>query len=281
MTPTIIRASSLSGHPDCPRRSAAKIFRSDIRAAGFDLHSLPSSVGAPVGSGVHGGVFVTLAEKAETGIMSPEDVATDAALDVLRQRIADEGAMFDKETPTLNDAEQQVVRMVKVYRAQVAPNIHPVTVEQRLEAAVSPGIVLSGQSDLVAWEPNAVDDLKTGKMKSRHAAQLGAYALLNRSHGIPIATARTTFIQRVALAKPQPPAEVEEYDVGACETAAVAILRQIAAEICLFRDGDPTANVLPGDPWAFPANPSSKLCSSKWCPAWGTDFCREHAPAKE
>jgi hypothetical protein len=33
---------------------------------------------------------------------------------------------------------------------------------------------------------------------------------------------------------------------------------------------------LPGDPWAFAANPSSMLCSAKFCPAYGSDFCTEH-----
>jgi hypothetical protein len=51
--------------------------------------------------------------------------------------------------------------------------------------------------------------------------------------------------------------------------------------LTLFRQGDPGRYLLPGDPWAFPANPGSKLCSAKWCPAWGTTFCREHQPSKD
>ena len=27
---------------------------------------------------------------------------------------------------------------------------------------------------------------------------------------------------------------------------------------------------------AFRANPASSLCSRRWCPAWGSDFCRAH-----
>lgn len=42
----VIRASSLSGYADCPRRSAARMFRREIIAAGFDLRETPPGIGA-------------------------------------------------------------------------------------------------------------------------------------------------------------------------------------------------------------------------------------------
>ena len=69
--------------------------------------------------------------------------------------------------------------------------------------------------------------------------------------------------------------------VAQAETAASNILRHIAGDLETFRNGDPVRRILPGDPWAFQANPSSILCSPKYCPAFGTTFCHEGDPAKE
>ena len=74
----------------------------------------------------------------------------------------------------------------------------------------------------------------------------------------------------------QPPAETHLHDVTGAEVAAMAVLRRIDADIRAFRFGDPERGVAPGEPWAFLANPMSKLCSDRWCPAWGTSWCREH-----
>jgi hypothetical protein len=66
------------------------------------------------------------------------------------------------------------------------------------------------------------------------------------------------------------------HDIGAAEVAAVSVLRHIAADIKVFREGDAERGILPGDPWAFQANPSSILCSAKFCPSHGSNFCVEH-----
>lgn len=278
--PTVVRSSSLSGYPDCPRRAAAKLFPREIAAAGFDLRDLPSNVGAAVGTGVHAAAALILKEKAATGSLPPVDVATDAAIEELR-RAAEPGITYDRETPALNEAEQQAKRMVLVYRHQIAPDVQPLIVEERLEAQVTPDIILSGQSDVIAREPGRIRDLKGGKTMGCHAPQIGSYSLLARSNGIEVTEACVDWIQRVPLKKPQPDAAVHRYDVATAETAAVNVLRHIEGDLTTFRHGDPERHLLPGDPWAFVANPSSKLCSAKWCPAWGTSFCREHAAIEE
>ncbi|AWJ85143.1 hypothetical protein TSH58p_17410 [Azospirillum sp. TSH58] len=273
--PTIVRSSSLSGYPDCPRRSAAKLFRREVLAAGYRLRELPNGIGAAVGTAVHAGAAVILQEKAKTGGLPPISTATDAAIDSLRTTAA-KGIGYDRETPALNEAEQQAERMVRVYRAQIAPDIQPLIVEERLEAQVTADIILSGQSDVIAREPGRVRDLKTGKARSNHKPQLGSYSLLARSNGIDVTEACEDFIQRAPLKKPQPDAQIIKHDLAAAETAAIAVLRHIEDDLKSFRLGNPSVGVLPGDAWAFPANPNSKLCSAKWCPAHGTSFCREH-----
>lgn len=271
---TIIRSSSLSGYADCPRRGATKLFRKEIEAAGFALREIPNNIGAAVGTGVHAGAALILLEKAATGTLPPESTATDAAVEALREQAA-QGITYDRETPALNEAEQQAVRMVGVYRVQIAPAVEPLKVEERMEAQVTPDIVLSGQSDVIAREPGRIRDLKGGKSVGNHGPQIGSYSLLARSNGIDITEGVVDWIPRVPIKKPQPNAQTFRYDIAAAETAAVNVLRHIEGDVATFRAGDQDRGLLPGDPWAFLANPSSKLCSAKWCPAHGTAFCCE------
>ncbi|MCA1973666.1 MAG: PD-(D/E)XK nuclease family protein [Caenispirillum sp.] len=272
---TVIRASSLPAYTDCPRRAAARMFRAEIMAAGYQLAEPTQGVAAAIGSAVHAGAAVLLREKAQSGSLPPVDDALDAAVELLVERSA-EGLSFDRDTPTRNDAEKQAIRMTRAYAQDIAPEIEPLMVEDRLEAAYSAEIVLSGQADVIAREPGRVRDLKTGARRGHHKPQIGAYALLARTAGLQITEAAEDFIQRVPLKHDQPPGATYRHDLAAAESAAVAVLRHIEGDLLTFREGDPARRLLPGDPWAFSANPNSKLCSAKWCPAFGTDFCREH-----
>lgn len=271
-----IRASSLSGHPDCGRRSAARVFSPIVRAMGYVLREMPSSIGASVGTGVHAGAALTLQHKAEHGTLGPADAAIDCAVDTLRAEISD-GIIYDRETPEMNTAERQVIRMTECYRAQVAPQIQPLRIEEQLEAEVRPGLVLTGRADAIAREPGTIRDLKTGKRMGNHNPQIGAYSMLARSTGIDINSAAIDHVQRTSIKKPQPDAVTLRLRVADAEIAAVRIINQMASELDAFMNGRPEQGLLPGDPWAFTANPQSMLCSAKWCPAHGTSFCREHA----
>lgn len=282
-TVTVIRASSLSGYADCPRRTAARIFRDDVTAAGFTLRENPRGIGAAIGTSVHRAASIMLLEKAKTGDLPPHTETSDAAVETLRDECAP-GIMYDSKSGTARtyqEAEQHVLRMSGVYRSQVAPHIQPLIIEERLEAQVTPSLALSGQMDVIAREPGRVRDLKTGAKLGRHKPQIGAYSLLARSNGIDIQEGAVDFIQRSALSKPPKDAVVEKYDIAQVENAAVHVIRHMERDITTFREGDAARGLLPGDPWSFLANPSSMLCSAKWCEAFGSDFCREHAAIKE
>ena len=275
----MIRASSLNGWADCPRRSAARIFRKEIEAAGYKLRETPRSIAASVGTSVHRGVAVELGEKATAGKLPPVSVPTDAAVDELAEQLAQGMVAFDGErgvTQTAAQAERQVVNMVGAYHRTIAPQVQPIRIERRLEAEIEPGFVLSGQSDLVAREPQSVRDLKTGTRSPPSVApQLGAYSLLNQSHHLSIDSASVDFVQRVRVSKAQPDPVSTKVKLAHAETAATMILSHIIKAIETFRHGDAERRIPPGDPWSFPANPSSVLCSAKWCPAHGTEFCHE------
>jgi len=280
---TILRVSSLAGWTDCERRSAARLFRREIQAAGFRLRSTPRGIAAAIGSSVHAGAAAELGEKATSGTLPPATVSTDAAVELLHETLRQGEIAFEGprgHTHNARDAEQQVVKMATAYHQTIAPLVQPVRVEIRLEAEIAPGLILSGQPDVVAYEPNAVRDLKTGaRPPASVAPQIGGYSLLNRSHGLSIEQGHIDFVQRVSTTKAQPRPTTQAVELQYAETAAVSIIKRIAAGIRTFREGDPANGVRPGDVWSFTANPSSSLCAAKYCPAYGQrgdrSFCNE------
>jgi len=274
--PTDIRASSLPAFPDCPRRWAARTIGKEIEAAGFELaRYMPPSIGASVGTATHGGAAFIMTEKMKSGQLGNQTEAEQKALEDF-DTAAKTGVLWDEATPNLNDAQKQVVRMVKVFRNTIAEQIHPIAVERRLEARVGEGFVLSGQSDMQTLEPGRIRDLKTGRFPRSHYAQLGAYSILARTahpeH--PTSEVCVDFIQRVAIAKPQPETKTEFYDQAVAEQAAVNTIRHMQADITEFRRRVEEGDAPPEH--TFLANPGSMLCSKKWCPAHSTSFCREH-----
>lgn len=277
---TVIRVSTLNSYPDCERRGATRLFRREIVAAGFKLRRLARGIGAIVGTAVHKAGAIELAEKAKSGKLPPVTVPIDAGRDAITEDLKQGSIQFDTPqgaTPNARDALAQVIAMSRAYHEHVAPDVTPiVTIEERLEAEVEPGLVLSGQPDLVCREPGSIRDTKTGtRAPGSFAAQLGGYSLLVRSHGLDVTAASIDFLQRVRRTKPQPAPISKRAVIAHAETAAANILRHIAADIQTFREGDPSRGIQPGDPWSFSANPASILCSEKYCPAHGTEFCHE------
>jgi hypothetical protein len=274
--PVIVRASSTSNYPDCKRRCAAQMFPHDVKGAGYTLKQLPKSIGAHIGSGVHAGAAAMLKEKARTGKVGPAPQAVEIAIGEMRRRAEEDGVLYDDEAPNANGAESQVYRMTMSYRTHVAPRVQPIAIEERLECQVNDRLILSGQSDLIAREPGAVRDLKTGKMMGYHLPQLGSYSLLSRAHrDISIDRAFIDYVPRAPLSKPQPIPVSHEFDVATAEQVTAAIISEIDRDLVTFRHGDPERRLVPGDPRAFVANPNSRLCSAKWCGAFGSDFCPE------
>lgn len=261
----VVRASSTSGFPDCERRWAARHLPSLVKDAGYDLRELPSSIGAAIGSGTHSAVAFDLRHKMEHGELAPFDEVEDRGVTELKQRIEDEGVIWDNISTDLSDAQLQVRRLSRTYRQQVGQYIKPIAVERRLEARHSSGLIASGQSDVNVIEPNALDDTKTGKSRSANHAQYGIYTRLLRSHGFIVDVLRERYIPTVSLKREQPPVETIEYDIATCEQQAESVMRRIDRGVQEFNET--------GDCETWLANPSSYLCSPKSCPAHGTSFC--------
>jgi hypothetical protein len=284
LQPTVLRCSSLAGWTDCERRSAARLFWREIVRAGYRLRSTGRSIGALIGTAVHKAAAVTLDEKAASGSLPSVTVATDCAHETLRDEMLRAGEIIYDGTRgvshSMKDAQHQVVTMSAAYHRVVAPSVRPLAVERRLEAEVSPDLILSGSPDLVAIEPGQVRDLKTGVRPPSAGPQLGGYSLLISANRLTdIQSASIDFVQRVRTNKAQPDPVVRPVELAYAETAAISIIRRIATGITVFRNGDAARNIRPNDSWAFTANPSSVLCSAKYCPCYGqrgpTSFCNE------
>ncbi|OFX12419.1 MAG: hypothetical protein A2516_10030 [Alphaproteobacteria bacterium RIFOXYD12_FULL_60_8] len=266
--PLVVRASSLTGYPDCPRRWAARHLAPEVKAQGYDLHHCPTSVGAVVGTATHAGATTLLTAKMRFGVATKGDQseAVDRGETALHEEVAQTDCLWDATTASYPVAQSQVARQIRVYADKALPALNPIAVEERLDAAFSPEITLSGQVDLA--EDSVVDDLKTGTTQRANHAQYGAYALLRRSHGFVIEHIKETFVQRVSLKKTQPDPVLTTHPVATCEQAALAVLKAIERDVLAFRGSK--------DPWAFLPNPGSTLCSPTYCPAHGAAWCLAH-----
>lgn len=270
---TVIRPSSLSSWPDCPRRGAAGAYAREIVAAGWVLRVLPHNVAASVGTATHTATAVMLEEKMAgrygLGTVSAAEQAGVEAFD----EIVREGLTWDATSPNADTAEKQIVRMARTYATHLVPVIEPIAVEERLEVDAGDGFILSGQSDAMAREPGRVRDTKTGTISRVHSGQLGAYAIIQHSHGRDVRGATVDFIQRVSVKKDQPPPVVSEYGIDEIVAVAASRIERVKAEVTEFRRRLETGDAPPE--FAFDSNPMSMLCSEKFCPAFGTKWCAE------
>lgn len=282
----VIRCSSTTTYPGCPRRWAAHNLSREIRNAGYALRDTQNGIGAAVGISVHAAARAMNDENAATGKLPSASTATDIAVSTVKEEIA-RGVEYDQTTTrTANEAEQQVARMALSYRWDIAPTINAIAIEARFEAQIpwsTQNIILSGQPDIVAREPGKIDDLKTGARMGWHLCQIGAYSLVVRANQIAeIEEGQITWIPRVSVKKPQPAPTTHRQSIAKAETVATNILRAIDDAVRVWREGDEARGVLPGDPAAFMANPTSQLCNPKYCRAhsagangWCTEWSAE------
>lgn len=266
-----IRASSLSDYLDCPRRAAIKMFRSNVEQAGYKPRQLENNIAAAIGTATHSGATWSLEEKMKSGELGNRAESEHRALESLKHE-QEAGVVYDQTSPDINTAQKQVVRQLNSYRVHIAHLIEPSSVEERLEGQATPSISMTGQCDIsenLMTGGIGIRDIKTGTKEKYHGAQLGAYSLLGRAHGKDVKAMNVDYIERVAIGKEQPAPVVIPYSVADTENLTWNILRAVERDYGLFAAS--------GNPETFLPNPSSVLCSAKYCPAFGTEFCKHHA----
>lgn len=264
-----IRCSSLPTYADCARRMVGRSFDWLVQDAGFKLREIGANIGSATGTATHAAAAYMLQEKIDNGGLGNVTEMEQIGVQSLEESIK-YGVAWDATTPNLDIGTKQVIRQSRVYRGQVAPKLTPINVEVRLEASTPSGNVLSGQTDNISEAVGtALHDLKTGVKARANMLQYGLYALLRAAHRLPTDAIVEDYIKRVGYHKEQPDAQRIEYPVDEAKRTASFVLKRLEDDLGEFQQT--------GNPLVFMANPASMLCSEKWCSAWGTKFCTEHA----
>lgn len=272
--PERIRASSLSGWFNCARMSAAKSHKRILVSKGFtDLNYSKGSknVGNVSGTAGHAGFTAALERVIDGNDFDPNTVYT-AASENLKANVND--MEWDATTPEshgLSGADFQLRRMLDAYMP-IAATLKPARVEMELVMPLDTDFEFKGELDILETD-GTVRDMKFGKNSYPYEAQLGGYSMLLKKHGYEPTRLLVDHTKRTARSKPQPPTVVTEIDMNTAETAADRTAYAIMEQITAFKET--------GDPWSFPANPSTFLCSKTWCPAHSTSFCDLGRPAKD
>lgn len=259
---TVIRASSLPSYADCSRRMIANMLFDEIRSMSFDLRSTSNNIGSALGSSTHEAAAYSLNSKIYNNDLGNESKAVDIAIETFKAIQSEEGIVYDDLTPNQGSAELQLVQNVRAYRKNIAPLIEPIEVEIRLQVDIGDDFILSGQFDVK--EIDTLRDLKTGAVARANIHQYGAYTILCFAHQKTVNRIIEDYLPR----KKNPEPEFYEYSPIIATNASKAILKRIKNEVQNFREN--------GEPTNFLANPGSMLCGEKYCPAWGTKFCKEH-----
>ena len=269
---TLVRASSLTQYPNCGLKWGTEQLTGEFSALGYEIRQEPRGIGAMVGTGTHSAIAHALIAKMESGELGDAREAVDFGIADLESQTSEGSVLWDDTTPSLSDGQIQVAKQTQTYLTNVGPNITPIAVEERLNARYHGGLVISGQQDTIIIDPVTLADVKTGRNHEVHLPQLGCYSLLLRSHGAPVEKIEEHYIPRVPIKIDQPVPIITEYNVEVAERAAKSVLDHLVHDIAVFRETN--------SPDAFIANPHSKLCTEKWCPAHGTNLCRHHKGAK-
>ena len=257
-----IRASDLPSYSDCNRRGFYRMFRKDIEQIGYVTDpDFRKNVGAAIGTGAHFGVGKKLMARQ---MFMGDKLSNDDAISIgiTRYRtVAEEGLTFDDTTHNSNRAEHQIGRIMTAHFYYVLPYTTPLHVEEEFKAKYKDVIVV-GHPDLV--EATGIRDLKSGKNKSVCQSQLGVYSLMAKLKGVKVQNLIQDWIPRKKNMDNPKYTEIR-YNVEASENFAKQIIAGIKSQYEKFIDTEESGLI--------PANPMSILCSKKFCPVYGTDFC--------
>lgn len=260
-----IRASQLSNCFDCPRRAATRIIPGLIEEKGFKTNKILSGASSFVGSAGHKCNDFVLKEKQKTGELGSLKRGVDYAISEFEEGIK-EGVEWDEVNPDKNQAERKIIEVSRVYYDKVAPYISPASengLEMTLRVEIQEGYVLKGTLDVYDGNEGRlrVRDTKFGSQKPLAGPQLGAYNLLLKMNGYQVNS--SPLIDWIPQKKPE--YSIIPYRVAKIELHSKFVINRIISDIEKFKKT--------GNPWAFMPNPCSSLCSERFCPAYGADFC--------
>lgn len=255
-----IRCSMLTSYVDCARRTVCRIIPKQLQDAGYRINKLPTNVGAAIGTSTHLGAETILTEKLQGLNEFNINDATDKAISKFNE-ITNDGVEWDTTTINRNDAQKQILSMLKEHIRFVAPQIEPVALEKTFRLNIDNDFVLKGTIDVL--EKDRFRDLKTGRVAKNNIFQYGGYGLLATYNGHSIKEIKEDFIQRTK----KPTAKTISVSPQNAELETKRLIKRVTQEVRTFLK-DPSK-----DAGTFNANPHSQLCSERFCPCYGTKWC--------
>lgn len=284
-----IRASSFSRLSDCQRAWAFKnlsavgsegrcniidIVRPDItEGIRFPKKGMP----AHTGTSAHKGLETLLRQKLEG-----EKKDSGKALEAIRfafnnpeeeiaygDELDESGKYFSVEYGKKKQEEQlkkeALSKLEKMFPRieEFADKITPIAVEQEVKGTIA-DFYVEGHYDIYE-DHGYIIDFKTGQRKKAHNYQLVAYASLGVQSGLEVNGIAAAQALTPGVTTPAKPVEVTEYNLADSLAGLERMAEDTLTKIDIFRHT--------GNPNEFLANPSSYLCSKRYCGAWGTEFC--------
>jgi hypothetical protein len=224
-------------------------------------HIIPPGIAAGRGTGVHKANEINLKQKVVTKKDLPVSDLQDAARDGFKYAFRN-GVYLPKEEEAeknklLNEGLNDCLRLTKLYRNEVAPQVQPIAIEEPFSIDVGLPLLLDGRIDY--QEDKTVHDLKsTGKSWSKDQIQKEIqpvfYSFVHEhERGV-----RPRFIYHILVAlKTQE--KLQEQEIIPTDNH----YRALFAKLQMFCKMIQTGTFLP-------ANPSSWWCTEKWCGYWHT-----------
>jgi PD-(D/E)XK nuclease superfamily len=230
---------------------------------------IPPGIAARIGTGTHAGADVNHRAKIITGEDEPLDVVLDAARDGYLHAVVDGGVFVPHEE--LSSAKQQIsdgldmtVKLARLYRESLAPQIQPRYVEEEIYLAHPDlPVPFRGTIDVLTKDHWWID-IKTAERKwangrADHEVQATLYwALVKEKTGKPPSRMTFEVLTRSKLEHQTNETTRTKEDMDLLVRKTKLIVQAIEAGIFL------------------PAQPGSWICSPKFCGFW---WSCEHVPS--
>lgn len=236
-----------------------------------------ASVGSAIGTTLHATMAQLFRTKLSVGEVFPYHV--DEALDQVwdkfleEEQKSEEGLIWDQTTKDAITAKEQLNWMAQAF-LPIVDRTDPQYIEEEFQWLISPlgeqaiPVMLVGHVDIIDSR-GEIHDHKTGKDFPSPHAQLGAYAILARFHEKQVTNVRVNYVPRLGPTKvTEIPSRMRSVRLSLedCVQSAWNTIKEFQRHYMQWLETN--------DPYSFPANPVSMMCTEKYCPAWGSSFCR-------
>ncbi len=239
-----LSASAIEMFLRCPQQWAYR-YMEDLK--------IPPSVSLVQGTSVHAAAEHNYAYKVETHEDLPADEVLDVARDAFKER---EPEVEDWEDEKPGAALDVTVGLARVYHAELAPQVQPVSVEREFVLEHDRWLIpLLGYMD-VEDERRVIDIKTAGKRKTQAdldtSLQGGIYLLAREQEGLPAAME-----WHVAVKTKEPAAQVltrERVD----HEQTIALVERVEESVLVATKTGIFTPALPGSWW----------CSERFCGYW-------------